>query len=176
VTNPVPQTDSVFLKHFAQLIVFLMLVAVGLIALGAYIYGSHPSPENPSMAKVIEQRIAPVGGVYAGDTGRAAIAAAEAAAKAAAASRVAYGGTLEGSVIFGNLCHACHETGAGGSPKLTDTAHWNPRIALGVDTLVKHAIEGYTGSSGMMPAKGGNPSLTDEQVKATVEWMISQIK
>lgn len=176
MTNPVPQTDAVFLKHFAQLIAFLMLVCLLLIGLGWHIYGKHPSPENPGKRQVTEQRIAPVGAVYAGDTGRAAIEAAAAAAKAAAASQVAYGGTTDGKTIFGNLCHACHETGAGGAPMLTDKAHWGPRVALGVDTLVKHAIEGYTGSSGMMPAKGGNPALTDEQVRATVEWMISQVK
>ncbi|HOX72306.1 MAG: c-type cytochrome [Dokdonella sp.] len=176
MTNPVPQTDAVFLKHFAQLIGFLVLVCALLIALGYSIYSRHPSPENPGKAKVLAQRLAPVGAVYSGDTGRAAIEAAAAAAKAAAASQVAYGGTLEGNVIFGNLCHACHTTGAGGAPMLTDKAHWAPRLAAGVDTLVKHAIEGYTGSAGMMPAKGGNPSLTDEQVKATVEWMITQIK
>ena len=176
MTNPVPQTDAVFLKHFVMLIAFLVILAVGLMVLGGLIHATHPSPENPAKAKVTELRIAPVGAVYAGDTGRAAIAAAEAAAKAAAASQVAYGGTLEGKVIFGNLCHACHETGAGGSPKLTDKAHWAPRIALGLDTLVKHATEGYTGSSGMMPPKGGNPALSDEQVKATVEWMIEQIR
>ena len=79
-------------------------------------------------------------------------------------------------MIFGNLCQSCHGTGAGGAPKLTDKAHWGPRLAEGVDTLVKHAIEGYTGSSGMMPARGGNPALTDEQVRATVEWMIEQVK
>mgnify|MGYP000108309949 FL=1 len=176
MTNPVPQTDAVFLKHFAQLIAFLVLVCILLIGLGWHIYGNHPSPQNPGIGKVIEQRIAPVGAVYAGDTGRAAIEAAAAAAKAAAASQVAYGGTTDGKTIFGNLCHACHETGAGGAPKLTDKAHWGPRIALGLDTLVKHATEGYTGSLGMMPARGGNPSLSDEQVKATVEWMISQAK
>jgi cytochrome c5 len=176
VTNPVPQTDSVFLKHFAQLIGFLMLVCVALIALGAHIYGSHPAPENPGKAKVVEQRLAPVGAVYAGDTGRAAIEAAASAAKARADLQVAYGGTLEGKVIFGNLCHACHETGAGGAPMLNNKAAWSARIAQGEATLLKHAIEGYTGTEGMMPAKGGNPALTDAQVKATVDWMIDQIK
>ena len=49
-------------------------------------------------------------------------------------------------------------------------------MAQGLDTLLKHAIEGYQGSKGLMPAKGGNPSLTDAQVKATVEWMLAQVK
>lgn len=176
MTNPVPQTDAVFLKHFAQLIAFLVLVCVLLIALGAYIYSDHPSPENPGAAKVTDQRIAPVGAVYAGDTGAAAIAAAAEAAKSAAASEVAYDGTLDGSVIYGNLCHACHDSGAGGSPKLSDKAVWAPRIAQGEETLLKHAIEGFSGSAGMMPAKGGNPALSDEQVKATVDWMITQVQ
>lgn len=176
MSNPVPQTDAVFLKHFAQLIAALMLVAAALIALAVHIYGKHPAPENPSRAVVVEQRLAPVGDVYAGDTGRAAIAAAQEAAKKAAASQVAYGGTTDGKTIFDNLCHACHMTGAGGAPTLTDKAHWAPRVAEGLATLVKHATDGYTGSAGMMPARGGNPALTDEQVKATVEWMISQVK
>lgn len=176
MTNPVPKTDAVFLKHFVQLITFLVILCISLIALGAYIYSRHPAPENPAKTRVTDQRLMPVGAVYAGDTGRAAIAAAEAAAKAAATAEVAYGGTMDGKTIFGNLCHACHETGAGGAPMLTDKAHWASRLAEGEETLVKHAIDGYTGSSGMMPAKGGNPALSDEQVKATVDWMITQVK
>lgn len=176
VSNPVPKTDVVFLKRFAMLIAFLMGLCVLLIAIAAHIYGNHPSPENPARAKIADERLAPVGAVYAGDTGRAAIEAAAAAAKAAAASQVAYGGTMDGKAIFGQLCHACHETGAGGSPVLTDKANWVPRLAQGEDTLLKHAIEGFTGSAGMMPAKGGNPALSDEQVKATVEWMMTQVK
>jgi len=46
----------------------------------------------------------------------------------------------------------------------------------GLDELVTKAIEGFTGSTGVMPPKGGNPALTDEQVKATVEWMVTQSK
>ena len=176
MTKPVPKTDAVFLKHFVQLITFLVCLCIGLILLGAYIYSRHPAPENPAKARSTDQRLLPVGAVYAGDTGRAAIAAAEEAAKAAATAEVAYGGTTDGKTIFGNLCHACHETGAGGAPVLTDKPHWASRLAQGEETLVKHAIEGYTGTAGMMPAKGGNPALSDEQVKATVDWMITQVK
>ncbi len=176
MSNPVPKTDAVFLKRFAVLIAFLMALCVILIVLASHIYSNHPSPANPARAKIADERLAPVGAVYAGDTGRAAIEAAASAAKAAAASQVAYGGTTDGKTIFGNLCHACHETGAGGAPMLTDKPHWATRLAQGEETLVKHAIEGYTGTAGMMPAKGGNPALSDEQVKATVDWMITQVQ
>jgi cytochrome c5 len=176
VSSPVTSTDRAFLKHFAMLIGFLAFVAILLMILGARIYASHPPEQNPKAAESISQRIEPVGAVYAGDTGRAAMQAAQDAAKAAAASQVAYGGTTDGKTIFGSLCHSCHETGAGGAPKISDTAAWAPRVAQGLDTLVKHAIDGFTGTSGIMPPKGGNPALTDEQIKATVSWMVDQVK
>lgn len=176
MTNPVSKTDAVFLKHFAQLIGFLVVVAALLMVLAAHIYSKNPPPENPDKQKLVEQRIAPVGAVYAGDTGRAALQSAQEAAAKAAAAQVAYGGTTDGKTIFGNLCHSCHETGVGGAPKVGDKSAWAPRVAEGIETLIKHATEGYTGKSGVMPAKGGNPSLNDAQIKATVDWMVSQVK
>ena len=176
MSNPVTSTDRIFLKHFAMLIGFLAIVALLLMALGAHIYASHPPETSPKAEATVSGRIAPVGAVYAGDTGRAAMQAAQDAAKAAAASQVAYGGTTDGATIFGNLCKTCHETGAGGAPKISDKAAWAPRVAQGVDTLVKHAIEGFTGKAGVMPARGGNPALNDAQVKATVEWIAGEVK
>lgn len=176
MSNPITKTDAVFLKRFALLIGFLAVVAILLGGLAMHIYSKNPPPQNPDKEKILAERIAPVGGVYAGDTGRAAMQAAQADAAKAAASQVAYGGTTDGKTIFGSLCHSCHETGVAGAPKVGDKAEWGPRIAQGVDTLVKHAIEGFTGKTGVMPAKGGNPALNDAQVKATVEWMVSQVK
>src|SRR5580765_8177747 len=133
-----------------------------LIALALYLYSKNPPPTNPSHVEEVQQRIAPVGGVYAGDTGKAALAEAQAAAKKAAASQVAYGGTTDGKTIFGNLCTTCHTNAATGAPVITDKGAWAPRVAQGLDTLLKHAIEGYQGKDGkLMPAKGGNPALTD---------------
>lgn len=171
-TNP---TDAVFLRHFAQIIAGLFVVML-LLIFGAYwIYGQHRPAANPRAAAQVDARLAPVGGVFAGDTGRAAMAAAAEAAKAAAAAQVAYDGTLDGSVIYGKLCQACHGSGAGGAPMLTKAA-WTDRVAQGTETLIKHAIDGYTGAAGLMPARGGNPSLSDDQVKASVEWMLGQLK
>jgi cytochrome c5 len=177
VTNPVTPTDRVFLRHFSMMIGFLVLVMFALIGLALYLYSFHPPPGNPMQKAETEARVAPVGAVYAGDTGRAAMAAAAEAAKTAAASQVAYGGTTDGKTIFGNLCTTCHTNAATGAPVITDKGAWAPRVAQGLDTLLKHAIEGYQGKDGkLMPAKGGNPALTDAQVKATVEWMVSQVK
>nr|WP_254200885.1 c-type cytochrome [Lysobacter sp. MMG2] len=154
---------------------FLMLVTLGLIVAAIVVHGQIPQEVNPDAVKRTEQRIAPVGAVYAGTTGAAAQQAASAAAAAKAASQVAYGGTTDGSVIFNNLCTGCHTSGAGGAPTL-DKAHWAERLPKGVDTLHKHAIEGFTGTAGVMPPKGGNPALTDEQVIATVDWMLANLK
>ena len=155
---------------------FLVLVTVGLQLLAYHLNHSIPPEVSPAVTQRIQNRIAPLGAVYAGATGAAAQAAANAASAAAAASQVAYGGTTDGSVIFGNLCTGCHTSGAGGAPTL-DKSHWAKRIAQGKDTLYTHAIEGYHGpDGGVMPPKGGNPALTDAQVKATVDWMLSQIK
>lgn len=176
MSNPITQTDATFLKRFAMLIGFLMFVALLLGILASYIYSKNPPPPRPNAEKVVAERIAPAGGVYAGDTGRAAMQAAKEAADKAAASQVAYGGTTDGKTIYGNLCHSCHDTGAGGAPKITDKSAWASRVAEGEATLLKHATEGFAGSSGTMPPKGGNPALSDEQIKATVEYMLSQVK
>lgn len=167
--------DLVFLKHFSMVIAFLMGVTVLLIGFAFYLHGTAPTnPDLRSEARVAE-RIRPVGAVYAGETGAAAMAAAAEAARTAAASQVAFEGTLDGSVIYDNLCGACHTSGAGGAPMLTKAA-WASRTTQGVEVLVQHAIEGYQGSAGLMPARGGNPALNDAQVEAAVKWMIDNLK
>ena len=61
-----------------------------------------------------------------------------------------------------------------GAPKPGDKADWGPRIAQGKDTLYKHALEGFKGAKGEMPAHGGFPNLSDEEVKAAVDYMADQ--
>ena len=82
----------------------------------------------------------------------------------------------DGKATYDSICFACHTTGAAGAPKLGDKANWAPRISQGLDVLKKHANEGFKGNSGFMPAKGGNAALSDADVGAAVEYMVSQSK
>ncbi len=67
---------------------------------------------------------------------------------------------------------ACHETGAAGAPVRGDEAAWSERTGKGFETLVSHAINGFKG----MPAKGGNSSLSDADVKAAVDYMVGTVQ
>lgn len=95
-----------------------------------------------------------------------------AAAPAPAPVVAADGG--KGADVFKKTCAMCHQTGVAGAPKLGDKADWGPRIAQGKDTLYKHAIEGFSGQKGAMPAKGGNPALSDDDTKAAVDFIASK--
>jgi cytochrome c5 len=81
---------------------------------------------------------------------------------------------VSGEKIYKATCFACHDMGVAGAPKLGDKALWEPRIATGKDTLYGSAINGKTTPAGMMPPKGGNTSLSDDEVKAAVDYMVSQ--
>ena len=81
-----------------------------------------------------------------------------------------------GKSVFGKTCALCHASGAAGAPKPGNKDEWGPRIAQGNDTLYKHALEGFTGAKGAMPARGGNASLSDDDVKAAVNYMVALSK
>ncbi len=81
-----------------------------------------------------------------------------------------------GKSVFNKTCSLCHASGAAGAPKFGNKDEWGPRIAQGNDVLYKHALEGFTGTKGAMPARGGNTSLSDDEVKAAVNYMVSSSK
>lgn len=80
----------------------------------------------------------------------------------------------KGKAVYAKTCSLCHASGVAGAPKPGDKADWGPRIAQGNETLYKHAIEGFTGAKGAMPARGGGASLSDDEVKAAVDFMTAQ--
>ena len=83
--------------------------------------------------------------------------------------------SANGQKDYQTACFACHGTGAAGAPKVGDKAEWKARIAQGNETLYTHAIKGYKGKKGFMPAKGGS-SLSDDAVKAAVDYMVKGSK
>ena len=82
----------------------------------------------------------------------------------------------DGQQVYQASCVACHDAGIAGAPKLGDKGQWAKRIAKGLDALYAGAVNGVQGSTGVMPARGGNPALSDAEVKAAVDYMVARSK
>ena len=82
------------------------------------------------------------------------------------------GGVKDGKTVYNTVCAGCHGAGVLGAPKFGDKAAWAPRIAQGMPTLVNHAINGIRS----MPPRGGAASLSDDEVKAGVQYMVDAAK
>jgi cytochrome c5 len=81
-----------------------------------------------------------------------------------------------GLQVYNEICVACHSPpGVGGAPALGDGDAWAPRIAQGMDTLIDHALHGFSSSTGVMPRKGGRVDLSDEEIIAAIEYMVEQV-
>lgn len=115
-----------------------------------------------AFASTLEERIKPAGSLcMAGDE------CASAAVQVAAAS-----GPRSGQAVYDSKCATCHATGAAGAPKLGDTGAWAGRIGKGIDTLYVSAISGFNG----MPAKGLCFDCSDDEIKASVDYMVDNSK
>jgi len=84
--------------------------------------------------------------------------------------------TRNGQQIYQTTCVACHDAGIAGAPKLGDKSQWAKHIAKGVDALYASAVNGVQGSAGAMPPKGGNPALSNAEVRAAVDYMVARSK
>lgn len=80
----------------------------------------------------------------------------------------------EGKKIYDENCMGCHKIGAMGAPKTGDKKGWEARLGQGMDVLIKKSVDGYKGTSGMMPAKGGNDKLNSKQVGNAVAHMVNE--
>ncbi|HJW02315.1 MAG TPA: c-type cytochrome [Azospira sp.] len=89
-----------------------------------------------------------------------------------AAAAASDGKPKDAQTIYGSVCVACHGSGAAGAPKAGDKAAWAPRIAQGKEALYKSALNGKNA----MPPRGGMSSLSDAEVKATVDFLVSKAK
>jgi cytochrome c5 len=156
-----------------------LIVAIVLLAqLAMNLYADRSRKNDPAMSDAaIEKRIAPVAKLVVDPNAPAPTPPAQPATPvaqvaAAAPAQGAAAGADAGKATFEKVCSACHGTGVLGAPKFGDKAAWAPRIAQGKDTLYNAALHGLRA----MPAKGGNPSLSDADVKAAVDYMVNAAK
>lgn len=170
------QDDRIFLKRFGLVITGLAIFSLVIIFVAIELNKRDSVEQNPAREEATLERIKPVFDVYAGDTGRAAV---QAAAEEPAGDpdqqqqqqQAAFDGSADGEMIYNNVCQACHVAGAAGAPQLV-ADQWTERLEKGEDALVDSAINGI----GAMPPKGGRSDLTDEQVRASVEYMLAEIE
>ena len=80
-------------------------------------------------------------------------------------------GGIDGEGIYGNVCAACHESGAAGAPIRGDEGAWSERTGKGFETLLSHSINGFNA----MPARGGNPNLSDEEMEAATAYLVEPV-
>jgi cytochrome c5 len=170
-------------RHFMNVFsaVLGVLVAIALVLIGiSRLVDSGPKgardTEDPLMQASAEERIKPFAEVaVAGeDNSKKEIQKTAVAVAALPAAAPAAGQPMDGKTVFQTACFACHGNGIAGAPKVGDKSAWAPRIAQGVPTLEKHALGGFQGSTGVMPAKGGRTDLPDDAIRAAVEYMVSQ--
>ena len=175
--TPIQTPGQLIVVVLAAFIVpIVVLSLIGRFAIGE----SSVDPNSPAFSEEgVAKRLHPVGKlVIAGDstqsevqTGEGAVVATAAPATASAAP-VAEDPAEKAKRIYTASCAACHSTGAAGAPKLGDNAAWAPRIKTGTEALYASALKGKNA----MPPKGGNAGLPDDDVKAVVDYMVSQSK
>lgn len=153
--------DKTFFRTF--MIVLGLLVAITVLAIiGANIITGMTANDEmrPEQISRVKERTQPV---YAVNT--------DPNATQVAASGDEGGEPMSGEEVFNNVCTACHTSGVAGAPKVSDTGAWEKRLSeQGKDTLYTRAIEGYKG----MPAKGGDPSLSEEEMHKAVDYILSE--
>jgi len=165
--------DQKFFDNYSLVIGILAAFALAILVLALKMsdltQGVYTRDNDEYQAKVAE-RIRPIGQVYLpGEELESAAPTVETAVAPAPVVTV-----LSGPQVYNSACLACHGPGIGGAPILGDAAAWEARIAQGTDVLKEHAISGYTGELGFMPAKGGRVDLSDQEIADAVDYMIGE--
>ena len=155
--------DDRFYREFGTILACIFVFF--LIALfAARSIGGNAFEEARLAPGEVAKRIQPVGEIAFGEAGAMAEPAPELVAVAMAEPR-------SGDEVYNTACSACHGTGAAGAPIFGDTAAWEPRAAQGLETLITNAING---KGALMPAKGGRPDFSDDEVIAGLKYMLKE--
>jgi cytochrome c5 len=169
----VSKQDSQFFNVFSVVLGLLVVSAILIFALARYV-GSNTQNAGlmtePMQLQGVETRTAQPARVAVAGQDNSALAIAPVSTAAGAVVAVTF---KDGTEVFEGACKACHGAGLAGAPKAGDAAAWAPRIAKGKATLYDHAIKGFNGQAGVMPAKGGRTDLPDDLIRQAVDHMIS---
>ena len=151
-------SDNSFIRNFIAMII-AMCILTGILMVLASIYSSEvndnlKAEQNAEKLPTLKEQIAPIGAVVIGS--------------ASTAEEPQTAAVLDGETVYNGACVACHGAGIAGAPATGDANQWSTRLSKGTETLYSNAINGI----GAMPAKGGQVSLSDEAVKAAVDFII----
>ncbi|HEX6638068.1 MAG TPA: c-type cytochrome [Steroidobacteraceae bacterium] len=162
--------DSHFFNNFSLVLGILFAVTIGLFAFARHVGAKHQGAQvttDPRYESSVKERLQPVDRVAIAGQDNSALKIESTSAPSAAAALPA-----DGTAAYEAACVACHGAGIAGAPKVGDKGAWGPRLAQGKATLYKHALEGYNGKTGVMPAKGGQVAWPDDLVKQAVDHMV----
>ncbi len=168
--------DTHFFNTFSLVIGILVVVALALFALARSVASETQEKQmlvESHYLKGVSERVQPFARVAVAGQDNSAL---KIQATNSAGAAAAPAPPKNGDELYEQACKACHGAGIGGAPKAGDAAAWGPRIAKGKEILYDHALHGFTGSAGMMPAKGGRVDVSDDMVKQAVDHMVGLVK
>lgn len=156
------------------LLAFIVPITILIMLAQLALDGKRKPEATATSEEAVAKRLKPAGSVVVDPNAPAPVAAdVVAVAPPGAAAPVAAGGdAAKGKNVYNAACMACHAAGVAGAPKAGDKTAWAPRLKTGKDALYVSALKG----KGAMPAKGGNASLSDADVKAAVDYLAGLAK
>lgn len=160
-----PMSDNSFSRIFIGMVIAMTLLT-GVLMLLASINASDINEKLKAEKDIdktpsIIKQISPVGTVAIGSANTT---------PAPATPQIVE--VLDGETVYNGACAACHSPGIAGAPKTGDANQWADRVTKGADQLYTNAINGI----GAMPARGGQAGLSDEAVKAAVDYILNASK
>ena len=150
--------DKTFFRSMTGVLLVLVLIAVVFYFIAGVVTDDLDTGGDARQART-EENIKPVGQVNVGS-----------APVSAGTTEAAAAGPRSGDQVYNASCLACHSTGVAGAPKVGDQAAWAPRTAKGLDGLLATVVSGLNA----MPPKGTCADCSDQELKAAIEYMLSQ--
>ncbi|KPD24388.1 c-type cytochrome [Idiomarina zobellii] len=135
---------------------FFVKSVLGTLSLFFTLSVSAASVQDDMSREAIAERIKPIGKHYV-------------AGESSAAEESS--GPRSGQQVYDKFCTACHTSGVMGAPKINNAADWEERLAQGMDTVLKHAVEGFNA----MPPKGTCSDCSEEEIQAAIDYMTKDI-